>query len=186
MIKNLYEILGIEKSAKKTEIKKAYRDKSKICHPDQGGKQEDFHLVNTAYRILIDEEKRERYHKGESPEDILISAEQKEKKIFAILMELFCAAVIGADPKQTNIIKLIKDKLEGDAESLNRRIKEEKIKQEKFEIAIKRVKYTKEKNNIFKELALSQIEQSNINIGKIEKCKDDILAALKLLEGFSY
>ena len=52
--KNYYKILGINKDATYDEIKKAFRAKSLVCHPDKNktGDDSEFKLVNEAYGIL--------------------------------------------------------------------------------------------------------------------------------------
>lgn len=59
----LYELLETDKSATTAEIKKAYRKVAMKKHPDKGGDAEEFKLVNEAYGILSDEEKRKAYDK---------------------------------------------------------------------------------------------------------------------------
>ena len=61
MSENLYEILGVQKSATKAEIKKAFREKAKKFHPDAGGDAEKFKKISEAYEILGDDEKRKNY-----------------------------------------------------------------------------------------------------------------------------
>jgi len=58
---NLYETLGIDKSASKSEIKKAYRDLAAKHHPDVGGKEEIFKKISAAHDILKDEISRSHY-----------------------------------------------------------------------------------------------------------------------------
>ena len=59
-----YKILEIEPSATSEEIKKAYQEKALIYHPDKSGSEEKFHLIDRAYKILRDPEKR-RLHDSE-------------------------------------------------------------------------------------------------------------------------
>ena len=59
----LYETLEIPKTATTTEIKKAYRNLSRIHHPDKGGDEHRFKEINAAYEILSDPEKRAKYDK---------------------------------------------------------------------------------------------------------------------------
>lgn len=64
MSKNYYEILGIEKSASKEEIKKAFYRKAKIYHPDVNPSStaaDVFRLVEEAYQTLYDDDKRRNY-----------------------------------------------------------------------------------------------------------------------------
>lgn len=60
-----YEVLGIEKTAGESEIKKAYRNLAKKYHPDMnpGDKEAEqkFKEVNEAYAVLSDPEKRQKY-----------------------------------------------------------------------------------------------------------------------------
>ena len=54
----LYDILEIDKNANSEEIKKAYRKKALISHPDKGGDPEIFKKINEAYTTLSDDRKR--------------------------------------------------------------------------------------------------------------------------------
>ena len=47
------EILGVNPGVSDEEIKKAYRQKSKIHHPDMGGNMHDFLRIQEAYKNLI-------------------------------------------------------------------------------------------------------------------------------------
>lgn len=64
-MKDLYEILNVNKDATQDEIKKAYRNLAKKYHPDlnpnDSEAEQKFKEVNGAYEILSDPEKRERY-----------------------------------------------------------------------------------------------------------------------------
>ncbi|SCX77864.1 molecular chaperone DnaJ [Flavobacterium caeni] len=65
MKKDLYEILGIDKSADAGAIKKAYRKKALKYHPDKnpGDKQaeENFKAAAEAYEVLSDPDKKAKY-----------------------------------------------------------------------------------------------------------------------------
>ena len=63
--RDYYEVLGVEKHASDSEIKKAYRKLAMKYHPDQnpGDKtaEEKFKEVNEAYEVLSDADKQARY-----------------------------------------------------------------------------------------------------------------------------
>lgn len=62
MSKDYYNVLGVEKSASKDEIKKAFRKKAHELHPDKkGGDEAKFKEINEAYQVLGDEQKRAQY-----------------------------------------------------------------------------------------------------------------------------
>jgi molecular chaperone DnaJ len=63
-IRDLYEILGLPRTASQEEIRKAYRRLARELHPDSSGDpatQERFKEVTAAYEILSDPDKRQRY-----------------------------------------------------------------------------------------------------------------------------
>jgi len=59
--KDYYKILGIEKTASKEEIKKAFRKLAHKYHPDKGGDETKFKEINEAYGILSNDKKRAEY-----------------------------------------------------------------------------------------------------------------------------
>lgn len=61
MSKDFYNILGVDKSSSKSEIKKAFRTAAKTHHPDKGGDAEKFKKINEAYETLSDDQKRQQY-----------------------------------------------------------------------------------------------------------------------------
>ncbi|HUU67107.1 MAG TPA: DnaJ domain-containing protein [Methyloceanibacter sp.] len=58
---DLYEILGVKRTAARKDIHKAYRRKAKTAHPDSGGTVEAFNELVTAYAVLSDAERRVKY-----------------------------------------------------------------------------------------------------------------------------
>ncbi|KXX67420.1 DnaJ domain-containing protein [Flammeovirga sp. SJP92] len=65
---NYYDILGIDRSAGKREIKKAYLTLAKKYHPDVNKSNSDFEekfkLINEAYNTLYDDTKKFQYDNG--------------------------------------------------------------------------------------------------------------------------
>jgi len=62
--RDYYEVLGTDKKATQSELKKAYRNLVKKYHPDSNkddGAEEKFKEVQEAYEILSDESKRSAY-----------------------------------------------------------------------------------------------------------------------------
>lgn len=62
--KDYYAILGVARDASEADIKKAFRRKARETHPDINGHdnaEEEFKLVNEAYDVLSDPQKRSMY-----------------------------------------------------------------------------------------------------------------------------
>ena len=62
--RDLYEVLGVERGASDTEIKRAYRKLAQVWHPDVNAGPEAhvrFTEINEAYQILSDPQRRQRY-----------------------------------------------------------------------------------------------------------------------------
>ena len=62
---DLYKTLGLNKEDKPSndDIKKAYRAKAKIHHPDKGGDANVFKEISKSYEILGNAQKRTQYDK---------------------------------------------------------------------------------------------------------------------------
>lgn len=56
-----YSLLGVSRNSSETEIKKAFRKKALLEHPDKGGDEEKFKEINKAYSVLSDEKKKSLY-----------------------------------------------------------------------------------------------------------------------------
>jgi DnaJ-class molecular chaperone len=73
MVKNLYDILGVSKTATATEIKSQYRKLARKYHPDLNKDNKEaadkFKEVSAAYDILGDKDKRQKYDNNEIDAD---------------------------------------------------------------------------------------------------------------------
>lgn len=58
---DLYETLGVDPDATEDDIKRAYKRKAMIVHPDRGGDNDAFTALKKAYEVLSDEESRAHY-----------------------------------------------------------------------------------------------------------------------------
>jgi curved DNA-binding protein CbpA len=58
---NPYDELGVAPDATVDEVRRAYRSKAKVAHPDRGGKAEKFAALVLARDVLSDAERRARF-----------------------------------------------------------------------------------------------------------------------------
>lgn len=61
MNQSLYDVLGVNKNADTTEIKKAFKKLAMTHHPDKGGNPEEFKKIQHAHEVLSDDQKRKMY-----------------------------------------------------------------------------------------------------------------------------
>jgi molecular chaperone DnaJ len=66
-VRDLYEIIGVDKDASDDEIKRAYRRKARELHPDAGGDEEEFKELTTAYEVLKNPQARANYDRFGDP-----------------------------------------------------------------------------------------------------------------------
>lgn len=63
--KDYYKILGVQRTATKSEIRKAYLNLAKVLHPDSAtGDEEKFKQLGEAYEVLSNENTRNQYNSG--------------------------------------------------------------------------------------------------------------------------
>src|SRR6185295_12675842 len=66
---DLYDILGVRKSASTSEIRRAYQKRSRSLHPDLNpgdpAAAEHFRAVSHAFEVLSDAKRRSSYDRGE-------------------------------------------------------------------------------------------------------------------------
>lgn len=70
----LYDVLGVSQNATQEDIKKAYREKAKLYHPDKASDDVDpshFIDIAKAYEILSDPEKKAKYDESGYTDDAI-------------------------------------------------------------------------------------------------------------------
>lgn len=86
---DLYEVLNIEKTATKKEIIQAYRTLVKKYHPDKPtGNADLFELINHAFDVLTNEEKKRKYDEMEKMSEKVNKTHEQIKNEYKTYKEL--------------------------------------------------------------------------------------------------
>lgn len=105
---NFYEVLGVAKDATPEQIKQAWRKASSAAHPDrEGGSAERQQLVNRAYEVLSDAQRRKDYDANGVDNDAMSIEEEGRMQ----LMELFDRS--ASDERVSNVVKHVLNVLHG-------------------------------------------------------------------------
>lgn len=66
-MRDLYEIIGVDRNASDDAIKRAYKQKARRLHPDAGGDEDAFKELSTAYEVLKNPDARANYDRFGDP-----------------------------------------------------------------------------------------------------------------------
>lgn len=181
MQKSLYEILGVESTATKEEIKQAYRKKAKESHPDKGGNKEEMTNLSIAYRILSNDAKRAKYDETGS-----IEAEVDFNSKFMSTISQFLLPMIDriSDLDSTDLIELLKHNITNTLKNTEKSKSEVLNKIKSYENVRKRVK--SKKNNLILQVLDNQINGLNQSLGAHDVDIDFLRECIETLNDYSY
>lgn len=93
MAQSPYAVLGLGRGASLDEIKRAYRERVRRCHPDHGGSEDAFRQLQEAYELLADPSRRARYDATTS--EVAAPRAQRGEDVVDVLAVPFATAVTG-------------------------------------------------------------------------------------------
>lgn len=187
MNEDLYQILGILKTATPVEIKKAYRKRSQQCHPDKtNGDESEFERVKLAYDILSNPEKRAHYDATGNYQEQQATNENKE--VNQILAQGF-AQILQTQPMnafaEIDLIELLKQLLQGYINKIEDALNKIKSEIEAFEIVAKRLQRQKGRG-VLNGLVTQRIEALTKNLNNHEQILAFHKQALELAGEYNY
>ena len=152
MEKSLYTTLGVEPDATDEQIKKAFRNKSLIHHPDkEGGDEELFKTINEAYRILSDPKLRKAYDStGKIPKSVEAmeaDADVMLRQLFGIAIEDWLKNNVFSPPKE-EVLTIMKSTIKDKQKKITAAIKNKNTLLKAVKDLRSVIKYTKEDDGI--------------------------------------
>ncbi|MEQ1644254.1 MAG: J domain-containing protein [Pyrinomonadaceae bacterium] len=133
--KNHYHSLGIDPDATPEQIKRAYRAKARVTHPDKGGDAEEFAAVADAYEVLGDPQRKLLYDASGQDRQKSIEDEVQE-----ILLGLFSSALQEDLP--TDIVTTIRNHIKAGGERMHVQAKTFEARRRKLEKRRAKIKST--------------------------------------------
>ena len=94
---NPWEILGLKEGASDKEIKKAFRDLAKKCHPDKGGDAEVFAEISKAFALIKTKDARKRFERDQG---------RPEKSLTSMAIEVILLKIMAGIQQSQNITQL--------------------------------------------------------------------------------
>ena len=179
MIKDLYDVLGVDKNASKDDIKKSFRQKAKKTHPDAGGNAEEFKELTNAYAILIDDNKRKRYDNGENV-DATEAKVSTEDKAIQMLMGEFTKFFQDAQLVKTqNSVEHITRMLTATVQNAKKRQVELKSLNKELTSRVKKLKLKTKKSTRGLDIAKTAAEAV---LGKIKSERAQVLEDIRVMQ----
>lgn len=186
-MENYYEILGVSKDATLKEIKKAYKDVSKECHPDKNPDDKEAHQkfmdASEAYEVLSDPQKRAVYDETGSYAEI----KDKRVEIIATLVSSHFMPLVekyGNHPT-ANLMDEFKKEVNAIIESGFEAIKANERDIARLERVISRVT-CKSEENLISSMLKSKVERITEHNEKVMSDMNDLSEAIVLLDDYGY
>jgi len=164
---NPYEVLGVQKTATKKEITRAYRARAQACHPDHHPNDPQaastFKALSEAYEVLSDEIRRKLY--DETGATHVTDHEREAQKLMAgILLQITDKLTEGgSNIESINLMEVLRNSLRGSEESLKKQLRELTRARDNILKVVKRLKRKKvhEENILAKmvQVPLPEIEE---------------------------
>ena len=184
-MKDLYDILGVSKTATQSEIERAYKEKAQKIHPDKGGEHESFIELARAYDTLKDSQKRRLYDvNGNSDEtqNIYVAAVDTIKVLAVQLINTIGSELIT---RNGDLIDIINKHLNKEI----RNAKASKIQQKEKMLMFGQLKsqvYSKNDRNLIHEVLDDQIKLCLNVIAEADRRDAICRACLEILKDYSY
>lgn len=185
---DLYELLGVKKTATVKQVREAYRKKAKKAHPDHGGTQEAFAALKLAHDILIDSERRAKYDiTGEVAEKPVNNEMSQVIGILATALEKVLAQIEqrGGEPVEFEIVNDMKTMIGADLADIETTRKISKALRAKTEKLIGRFG-AKTGENYLEGIITGKLSAIDTNLRMLDVWEEPIKKALDILTNSTF
>jgi len=179
---DLYEILEIKPDATERQIKKAYRHKAKKHHPDVGGDIHKWHMISTAYQVLIDSRRRKLYDEQGITDKQSKNVEEEARSA------LHAYVVMACDSYQPglNIIERIQQMLMESGQNIKREIRKMEKEHEKLEGIFTRLKYLDGQESFIHRTIRKKQQDCRRQIAEAKHAQEVSQKMRSMIEGYDF
>jgi len=177
-----YADLGVERTASKASIKRAYRKRAQKAHPDKGGSTEEFQHIAAAFALLSNDAARERFDTtGQTGPDT------SNDNLLQELAQLFLSVVDRAVcVESTDILAQMRAVLDRTLSELQQQVAQTLELVKRRERAASRVKVVSGERNLLSEIATHEALAARQMLGRVEEKVDRVKNLIKFLSHYSY
>lgn len=179
---NPYETLGVNRDADAATIKRAHRRRSQKAHPDKGGSSDEFHAVQLAYQILIDDARRDRFDK---------TGDCNEKNQHQLAMQTLANMIVNLvdnapDVDHQNIVEMMREVVKTRQANFENEIREIKRKAAKRRRAARRVRHSGGGANLLQRILEDNILVLERKIAGLQEEREFGVLLLQILAEYGY
>lgn len=179
---NPYEILGVSIDATLEEIKSKYKQLANIHHPDKGGDEETFKLINLAYDILSDPIKRQNFQS----DGIFFTDTSIEKDAHLKIEQLFFTHLENYNPDVGNFIQILNTDVQHQKQNVRKEIDNCKRYIFKLEKIKNKIKLKEEAQNIIEAIITKKIENCNRDLIRMGRDIQVLTNVENILNNYHY
>lgn len=178
---NPYDTLGVDKDASVEEIKKSYRAKAKINHPDKGGSNEKMAKITKAANVLLNPAKKARYD-----ETGKAGPNNSQSVIFSLITNLIQHFFQSQDPEKVDLIVWIRNHQLREIATFQKQRKEVEVVNVRCEKYLDKVEGEGSFREIYRNTLLTSIEAGKREMALIDEKIDIANQVVCILNDHSY
>lgn len=185
---DLYAALGVDKTADRATIRKAYRRKAKSAHPDAGGSKSQFALVKLAHDVLTDDARRQRYEStGDASEAQPDNALSEAIQCVSMALDMALGEVRkrGREAHQTDLAKEVRAQLQARLSKVREEINAIKVAVGINEKLVGRFKKNGE-GGVMEQMIAARIGDLHRRLEQDDRQIAALKRALEMLDGYSF